>query len=87
MLLYQKFPPDIRVEKEAKSLIEAGNNIYLIALDKKEYIENIKGIKVIYLKNYIFDSFVFRFIFFRPLLARKLIKVVYHSFCKLHLGC
>jgi glycosyltransferase involved in cell wall biosynthesis len=76
MLLYHKFPPDIRVEKEARSLIKAGHNIYLIASDRKEYIKRIKNITVIYLKKNRFESLIFRLCFFRPFLSCKIKKII-----------
>lgn len=49
MILNEYFPPDIRIEKEVRSLIEAGHNIYLLSLGKigAPYIENVDGINVI----------------------------------------
>jgi len=49
MILKRYFPPDIRVEKEARSLIRAGHNIYLLSLGKigMPSRENINGINVI----------------------------------------
>lgn len=35
MILDSRFPPDIRVEKEARSLIAAGYNVFLLALGEK----------------------------------------------------
>ena len=49
MVLDSYFPPDIRVEKEARALIRAGHEIYLLSLGKegKPFIENFNGINVI----------------------------------------
>jgi len=49
MILERYFPPDIRVEKEARSLIRAGHNIYLLSLGKTGMpsTENVNGINVI----------------------------------------
>ena len=49
MVLESYFPPDIRVEKEAKALISAGYEIYLLSLGKKGMPkrENINGINII----------------------------------------
>ena len=35
MVLQNRFPPDIRVEKEARSLIGEGYRIYLLAEESK----------------------------------------------------
>ena len=71
MLLFDRFPPDMRVEKEAESLIKAGHKIFLIARDEKEHVKVIDNITVIYLKNSMFDEFFFRFNFLKPFLAIK----------------
>ena len=49
MVLQSYFPPDIRVEKEARALISAGHKIYLLSLGEKGMpaVEDIKGINVI----------------------------------------
>ncbi len=49
MVLGSFFPPDIRVEKEARALISAGHRIFLLSLGKKSMpaVEDIKGINVI----------------------------------------
>lgn len=48
MVLQSNFPPDIRIEKEAKALVEAGYNVFILARydkgQKKE--ETIKGVRV-----------------------------------------
>jgi len=50
MILDKNFPPDIRVEKEAKALISAGHQVHLLVFmrrhDKGEPEEEIKGVKV-----------------------------------------
>lgn len=48
MVLDSQFPPDIRVEKEALSLIDAGHSVGLLSISdyKKDEIVNYKGIKV-----------------------------------------
>jgi glycosyltransferase involved in cell wall biosynthesis len=50
MILDKNFPPDIRVEKEAKALISAGHEVHLLVLmrrqDKGEPEEEIQGIKI-----------------------------------------
>lgn len=48
MVLDSKFPPDIRVEKEAVSLLEAGHKVGLLSIadyDKSEVVD-YKGIKI-----------------------------------------
>jgi len=49
MVLDSYFPPDIRVEKEARALLSAGHKIYLLSSGKKGMpaVENINGINVI----------------------------------------
>lgn len=49
MVLASYFPPDIRVEKEARALISAGHKIYLLSLGKNGMpaIEDVNGINVI----------------------------------------
>ncbi len=49
MLLDRIFPPDIRVEKEARTLLEAGHELSLLSLgaDGKPREEVVEGIKVI----------------------------------------
>ena len=63
MLLYQPFPPDIRVEKEARSLLKDGHNIYLIASSDSgsENIELINGINVIRVKKDITHSLKWKY--------------------------
>jgi glycosyltransferase involved in cell wall biosynthesis len=62
MILQSKFPPDIRVEKEARSLIEAGHNIYLLSLEingraKEEKMNGINIIRVNPSKNLLHVTF------------------------------
>ena len=76
MLLFQKFPTDIRVEKECKSLIKEGHNIFIIARGNKKTEKVINGMKVIYLKDSFFDKIFYRMIFLRPLLLKKIKRVV-----------
>jgi glycosyltransferase involved in cell wall biosynthesis len=49
MLLGRFFPPDIRVEKEARSLLKAGHEIFLLSAGKGDMPneEMVEGIKVI----------------------------------------
>jgi glycosyltransferase involved in cell wall biosynthesis len=50
MILDKPFPPDVRVEKEAKALIDAGHKVHLLVFmrhrDKGEPEEEINGVKV-----------------------------------------
>lgn len=49
MVLDGYFPPDIRVEKEARALLRAGHEIFLLSLGKRGVpaVEDVNGIKVI----------------------------------------
>jgi len=49
MLLDCFFPPDIRVEKEARSLLKAGHEIFLLSVSKGDMPseELVEGIRVI----------------------------------------
>jgi glycosyltransferase involved in cell wall biosynthesis len=49
MLLENFFPPDIRVEKEARALKKAGHQIYILSLNKNgsKIVENWKGIIIL----------------------------------------
>ena len=61
MILENDFPPDIRVEKEARSLIEAGHKVYLLCMQKKTgpseevvdniFVRRIQGFKNFFLKK------------------------------------
>lgn len=48
MILDGLFPPDERVEKEAKSLMNQGHEVHMLCLSYKNYspIENYKGIRI-----------------------------------------
>lgn len=50
MILDKNFPPDIRVEKEAKALIGTGHQVHLLVFmrrqDKGELEEEIKGLRI-----------------------------------------
>jgi glycosyltransferase involved in cell wall biosynthesis len=72
MLLYDRFPPDIRVEKEVKTLVRKGHKIFLIARDKKEHIKNMTGMKVIYLREKKIDFLFFCLNFTRPRLVNEI---------------
>ena len=84
MILQSKFPPDIRVEKEARSLIKAGFSLYLLCMDggeaKKEEIINgifVKRIlprrKPILRKIHNFISYL---IFFNPAWSKQIDKFI-----------
>lgn len=78
MVLRGYFPPDIRVEKEAKVLSSVGHKVYVLSLGKEGMpeIENIDGINIIRIfpsKNLL--SKLWRYlwfgIFFEDLLWKK----------------
>jgi glycosyltransferase involved in cell wall biosynthesis len=60
MILDSYFPPDIRVEKEARALISEGHRIFLCSLGKKgvQALEDVNGITVI--RSFPSDKFLFR---------------------------
>jgi len=78
MILDATFPPDPRVENEAISLIEAGNEVFLFCLHYGDQTqsEQIKGIQVKrYLSNkleYKLSALVYSFPFYTHLMARKI---------------
>jgi glycosyltransferase involved in cell wall biosynthesis len=87
MLSDNTYPPDIRVKKESKALIEAGHNIFLISRKRntqKKY-ETVDGIQIQrvnfpFLNNHIFGweiyKFIFRYIIFlNALLSAKKNKI------------
>ncbi len=83
MILNKHFPPDIRVEKEAKALINAGYEVYLLSLGKKGIpeSENINGINIIRTPPQSFLSKAWRFFWFsiffdNPLWKRYLRDVI-----------
>ncbi len=49
MVLEGEYPPDIRIEKEARTLISEGHKIYLLSLEKpgKKKYEVVEGVNVI----------------------------------------
>ena len=72
MVLENYFPPDTRVEKETRALLNAGHKIVLLSLGKKgtPLVENINGIKVVrvlppenlrFWRNVWFSVFFYRF--------------------------
>lgn len=71
MVLQGKFPPDIRIEKEARALIKAGHKIYLLARsysgrEKEEIVDGILVRSIYMQRNRIkelIDNVVFAFTF------------------------
>lgn len=84
MVLDSYFPPDIRVEKEARALISAGHRIFLLSLGKEGMpaVENINGINVIRVfphesfLNRVWISFWFNVFFDDSLWKRSLEDVI-----------
>ena len=84
MVLDGYFPPDIRVEKEARALIGAGNELYLLSLGKRgmQAVENINGINVIHVFPHesflsrVWSSFWFNVFFDDPLWEKSLGDVI-----------
>jgi glycosyltransferase involved in cell wall biosynthesis len=77
MILQTDFPPDIRIEKEAKSLIEAGHEIHLITRNQKNFPveENVYGIQVHRLPFYQHRRVSIP-LFFNPVWTAKVKKIV-----------
>ncbi|MDD3175230.1 MAG: glycosyltransferase family 4 protein [Candidatus Nanoarchaeia archaeon] len=76
MVLYQNFPPDIRVEKEAKSLIAAGHNVFVIGKKSMETVEKHNEVTIINLKPNIFDSLMFMLNFHKPFLSKRIKQLI-----------
>jgi glycosyltransferase involved in cell wall biosynthesis len=86
MLLDKEFPPDIRVEKEARTLIKAGHELSLLSLgiSGKPRGEIIEGIKVIRTElplpktvlGRVWDEFRFTFNFIDPFWREALVRAV-----------
>lgn len=84
MVLERYFPPDIRVEKEARALISAGHKIFLLSLGKEGMpsVEDVNGINII--RIFPPESFlnrVWRFLWFNvffdnPLWKRSLKDII-----------
>jgi glycosyltransferase involved in cell wall biosynthesis len=87
MLLSNFFPPDIRVEKEARSLLKAGHEVFLLSAGKGDMTneEIVKGIKVIRKKlpqNFprrAWNFFYFQVFFIHPLWKKALEDVLKHN--------
>lgn len=84
MVLYGYFPPDIRVEKEARALIKEGHRLFLLSLGKKELpaVEDFNGITVIrvfphetFLKR-IWNFLWFKLFFENPLWKKALGEII-----------
>jgi glycosyltransferase involved in cell wall biosynthesis len=86
MLLDKEFPPDIRVEKEARTLIKAGHELSLLSLGMsgKPREEIIEGMKVIrtelpppkMILGRTWDEFRFAFNFIDPFWQEALVRAV-----------
>ncbi|RLI93481.1 MAG: glycosyltransferase WbuB [Candidatus Altiarchaeales archaeon] len=84
MLLVSFFPYDDRVEKEARTLLQAGHNVFLLSLGKRgaPVREEIKGIKVIRVLpskaflNRLWNYFCFQLFFIHPFWAKALADTV-----------
>lgn len=96
MILDHEFPPDIRVEKEARTLIKAGHEIYLLCVNKNgensidsEFYEGIKLCRTdFYPRTPLvrkFNSWIYRFTFKNYKLISQIRKfVAEHSIDVLH---
>lgn len=83
MVLESYFPPDIRVEKEAETLIREGYEVYLLSLGKvgSPKMENIGGINVIRtsyrgLLSRVWRFFWFNMCFCNPIIRRSLYNII-----------
>ena len=85
MILEGVFPPDIRVEKEVRRLLDNGYEVFLLSTWKTglKYEETINGLQISrivmndHLINNIFNDAGFQFIFYPPRLEKK-----YRTFCQ-----
>ena len=83
MVLHSYFPPDIRIEKEAKILLKSGHKIFLLSLRKekmlvKELVNGINVIRIFPQKTFlskIKTIFRFNLFFDRPFWKNALEKV------------
>lgn len=83
MILDTSFPPDIRVEKEARTLIREGYEVHLLCIGEKNQTEIVRGIVV---HRFVIDK---SSIFKRILHTRPLINIFHINYwvkklCKLH---
>ncbi|WEU39795.1 MAG: glycosyltransferase family 4 protein [Candidatus Odinarchaeum yellowstonii] len=84
MVLDKFFPSDIRVEKEARALLNAGNEVFLLSMGKNDLAEreDVNGVKVIRLKpapgllNRIKNWLHFTFLFIYPSWRRAVEKII-----------
>lgn len=60
MVLDADFPPDVRVENEAKSFIEAGAEVHLFSLSYKPFLESYEVINGIHVHRYKANRLVFK---------------------------
>jgi hypothetical protein len=80
MLLHRFFPPDIRVEKEARSLLKAGHEVFLLSASKGDMPdeEMVEGIKVIrnrwpkFFPRRVWNFFYFQVFFIHPFWKKAL---------------
>jgi glycosyltransferase involved in cell wall biosynthesis len=79
MVLDTDFPPDVRVENEAKSFIEAGAEVHLFSLSYKPFSESYEVINGIFVHRYKANKFVFKlsaiameYPFYRWLISKSL---------------
>ena len=77
-LLHQKFPPDIRVEKEALSLAQAGHNVFVLTLkiDGQLDFENFEGFYIVRLNLLKRHRFIIRFFFTNLISLYQIPKIV-----------
>ncbi len=85
MILDKTFPPDPRVENEAKALIKDGHEVFLFCLhygDKKES-EKIEGIQIRRFKStnleYKLSALAYTFPFYSFLMGQKIRKFILHN--------
>ena len=84
MVLDSYFPPDIRVEKEARALISAGHKIYLLSLGKEGMpsVEDVNGINIIRIfppesfLNRVWNFIWFNVFFDRPIWRKTLVNII-----------
>jgi glycosyltransferase involved in cell wall biosynthesis len=84
MVLGHFFPPDIRIEKEAKVLIKEGHEVFLSSPmnNNSPYVEELNGIKILRfdppgkflerIKNYIY----YQLFFIKPSIIKTLLNVI-----------
>ena len=77
MVLQADFPPDIRVEKEAQSLLKAGHEVFLLCRNKAKMAldETVNGIHVHRLKPFIHNVLSIP-LYFNPIWKSRLFQMV-----------